>query len=94
MSTTKTIEERLAKLEEKVKKLEERANGYKMSDGADPLFDQAVSIVSQFEKVSASLLQRRLMIGYARAARLLDQLEEQRYVGPSDGSQLRDVLKK
>lgn len=94
MNTTKTIEERLAKLEEKVKKLEERANGYKMSDGIDPLFDQAVSIISQFEKVSASLLQRRLMIGYARAARLLDQLEEQGYVGPSDGSQPREVLKR
>jgi S-DNA-T family DNA segregation ATPase FtsK/SpoIIIE len=51
----------------------------------DGLIEQAVSIVKQSQRASASLLQRRLRIGYPRAARLLDQLEEMGVVGPSQG---------
>jgi len=58
----------------------------------DPLFKQAIEIISQFDKASASLLQRRLSIGYARAARLLDQLEAAGYVGPAEGSKPREVI--
>jgi len=58
----------------------------------DDLFRQAVELVCQFDKASASLLQRRLSIGYARAARILDQLEAARVVGPADGSKPREVL--
>ncbi|MEJ7802454.1 MAG: DNA translocase FtsK, partial [Candidatus Limnocylindria bacterium] len=43
-------------------------------------------------KASASLLQRRLRIGYARAARILDQMEDRDVVGPADGSRFREVL--
>lgn len=60
----------------------------------DPLFDKAVEIIMQFDKASASLLQRRLSIGYARAARILDQLEKAGYVGPAEGSKPRDVIKR
>ncbi len=60
----------------------------------DHLFNQALEIISQSDKASASLLQRRLAIGYARAARLLDQLEAAGYVGPSEGSKPREVLKR
>jgi S-DNA-T family DNA segregation ATPase FtsK/SpoIIIE len=60
--------------------------------GTDALFNEAVSIISQFDKASASLLQRRLSIGYARAARILDQLEAAGYVGPAEGSKPREVL--
>lgn len=60
----------------------------------DPLFNQAISIISQFDKASASLLQRRLSIGYARAARLLDQLEAAGYVGQAEGSKPREVIKR
>lgn len=60
----------------------------------DPLFSQAVEIISQFDKASASLLQRRLSIGYARAARILDQLEAEGYVGPAEGSKPREVLRR
>ncbi len=60
----------------------------------DPLFMQAVSIISSFDKASASLLQRRLKVGYARAARLLDELEAAGLVGPSEGSKPREVLKR
>ncbi|HMR99779.1 MAG TPA: DNA translocase FtsK [Anaerolineales bacterium] len=57
------------------------------------LIEQAVTIVRQSQRASASLLQRRLRIGYPRAARLLDQLEEMGIVGPSlGGGKERDVL--
>jgi len=57
------------------------------------LIEKAISIVRQGQRASASLLQRRLRIGYPRAARLLDQLEEQGVVGPSlGGGKERDVL--
>ena len=59
----------------------------------ESLIEKAVSIVRQSQRASASLLQRRLRIGYPRAARLLDQLEEQGVVGPSQGGgKERDVL--
>ncbi|MBI5703514.1 MAG: DNA translocase FtsK [Chloroflexota bacterium] len=59
----------------------------------ESLIEQAVSIVRQSQRASASLLQRRLRIGYPRAARLLDQLEEMGVVGPSQGGgKERDVL--
>jgi S-DNA-T family DNA segregation ATPase FtsK/SpoIIIE len=60
----------------------------------DQLFDQAIEIIMQHDKASASLLQRRLSIGYARAARLLDQLEAAGYVGPAEGSKPREVIKR
>jgi S-DNA-T family DNA segregation ATPase FtsK/SpoIIIE len=61
-------------------------------DDADPLLTQAVDIVRRSDKASASLLQRRLRIGYARAARILDQMEDRGIVGPADGSRFREVL--
>lgn len=59
---------------------------------ADEYFKEAVREVCQYKRASASLLQRRLSIGYARAARLIDQLEAAGVVGPGDGSKPRDVL--
>jgi len=58
----------------------------------DPLFAEAVRQVCRYERASASLLQRRLSIGYARAARIVDQLEGAGVVGPGEGSKQRDVL--
>ncbi len=59
----------------------------------DALIEQAIEIVRRTQRASASLLQRRLRIGYPRAARLLDQLEEMEIVGPSQGGgRERDVL--
>ncbi|MEW5940044.1 MAG: DNA translocase FtsK, partial [Chloroflexota bacterium] len=59
----------------------------------DGLVEQAVSIVRSTQRASASLLQRRLRVGYPRAARLLDQLEEMGIVGPSQGGgREREVL--
>jgi S-DNA-T family DNA segregation ATPase FtsK/SpoIIIE len=61
-------------------------------DDADALLTQAIDIVRRSDKASASLLQRRLRIGYARAARILDQMEDRGIVGPADGSRFREVL--
>lgn len=60
--------------------------------GGDAFVDDAVRIVCQYDRASASLLQRKLSIGYARAARILDTLEELGIVGPGEGSKPRDVL--
>ena len=62
------------------------------SDADDDLFKDAAEVVIRTGKASSSLLQRRLRIGYARAARLLDILEERGIVGPADGSRPRQVL--
>ena len=60
--------------------------------GDDELVDQAKDLVLKAGKASASLLQRRLRVGYARAARLLDILEEQGVIGPGDGAKPRVIL--
>ena len=58
----------------------------------DELFEEALRIVCQYDRASASLLQRKLRVGYARAARLIDELEMAGIVGPGDRSKPRDVL--
>jgi S-DNA-T family DNA segregation ATPase FtsK/SpoIIIE len=60
--------------------------------GRDELFDEAARLVIKHQQGSVSLLQRRLTIGYARAARLIDMLEEAGIVGPFEGSKAREVL--
>ncbi|HEX3572528.1 MAG TPA: DNA translocase FtsK [Acidobacteriaceae bacterium] len=62
-------------------------------DGNDELFDDAVRLVFEFGKASTSLLQRRLRIGYGRAAHLIDMMERDGLVGPADGSKPREILK-
>ena len=57
----------------------------------DDMYGEAKETVIQAGKASASLLQRRLRVGYARAARLLDLLEENGIIGPGDGAKPREV---
>jgi S-DNA-T family DNA segregation ATPase FtsK/SpoIIIE len=59
----------------------------------DPLFDDAVRLVFEFGKASTSLIQRRLRVGYGRAAHLIDMMERDGLVGPADGSRPRELLK-
>ena len=61
-------------------------------EGDDPLYDQAVEIVMQAGKASASYIQRRLKIGYNRAARLVEEMEEKGLVGPANGSKPREII--
>ena len=65
---------------------------YSSEDAQDSMFDEAVQLLAQHDVASASLLQRRLSLGYARAARLLDQLEEVGVIGPAEGAKPREVL--
>lgn len=60
----------------------------------DELFDEAVRVIRQYDRASASLLQRRLKIGYARAARIMDQMEKAGIVGPAEGAKPREVFVK
>jgi S-DNA-T family DNA segregation ATPase FtsK/SpoIIIE len=70
----------------------EGENAGQEDDVRDELLDKAIELAHTYSKLSTSLMQRRLRIGYPRAARLMDQLEEQGIVGPSDGSKSRDVI--
>ena len=62
------------------------------SEGNDPLYDRALDIVVQAGKASASYIQRRLKIGYNRAARLVEEMEERGIVGPAQGSKPRELI--
>jgi S-DNA-T family DNA segregation ATPase FtsK/SpoIIIE len=58
----------------------------------DEVYDQAVRLVAQTGKASASFLQRRIRVGYPRAARIIEMMEEDGIVGPADGARAREVL--
>jgi DNA segregation ATPase FtsK/SpoIIIE, S-DNA-T family len=58
----------------------------------DPMFEEAAQVIVRHQQGSVSLLQRKLKLGYSRAARIVDQLEEAGIVGPNDGSKARQVL--
>lgn len=62
------------------------------SSGRDAFLEEAIRVVCQFDRASASLLQRRLKVGYARAARILDELEGMGIVSSGEGSKPRDVI--
>ncbi len=72
--------------------LKEAAGGEAFFGDDDPLFEEVKKIVLETQKASASFLQRRLRIGYSRAARLIDMLEEKGIVGPADGAKPREVF--
>ncbi len=62
-------------------------------DGLDDKFDEAVDIIQSAGRASASLLQRKLAIGYARAARIIDEMEDKGIIGPTmNGSKARDII--
>ncbi len=65
---------------------------FDMDDADNELYEEARRLVMETGKASTSFLQRRLRLGYARAARLMDVLEERGVVGPADGAKPRDVL--
>jgi len=71
----------------------EESEGATDGDANDPMYDDAVRLVFEFGKASTSLLQRRLRIGYGRAAHLIDLMHRDGLVGPADGSKPREILK-
>jgi len=66
---------------------------YGIDEDSDPLIPEAKEEIVRAGKASASLLQRRLKVGYARAARLLDLLEQDGFIGPGDGAKPREILR-
>ena len=96
-----TIEQQKAQYDESLMSLEitdhnvSSASGQEFGDAAndeDPLYNDIVQFVIENQKASASLLQRRFKLGYNRAARLIDLLEERGIIGPANGSKPREVL--
>ena len=72
--------------------IEKRASMYGDMDDRDELFTEAARLIFKLQQCSTSTLQRRLKLGYARAARIVDQLEEAGIVGPKNGANAREVL--
>jgi S-DNA-T family DNA segregation ATPase FtsK/SpoIIIE len=66
--------------------------GEELSDEDEELLEKCIEIMRQERKASTSLFQRRLRLGYTRAARVLDILEVRGYVGPGEGAKPRDIL--
>ena len=96
-----TVEQQKAQYDEALMNLEatdhnvSNLSGQKFGDAAndeDPLYNDIVQFVIENQKASASLLQRRFKLGYNRAARLIDLLEERGIIGPTNGSKPREVL--
>jgi DNA segregation ATPase FtsK/SpoIIIE, S-DNA-T family len=91
--TGTSIEEQVSALEEREKAGEEGAGSGEQGAGErDSMFRQAAEVCIQNQLGSTSLLQRRMSIGYGRAARIIDQLELAGILGPANGSKPRDVL--
>ncbi|NLH35662.1 MAG: hypothetical protein GX453_06530 [Lactococcus chungangensis] len=85
----------LKKIEKLTKRPSElQAEENEKFDGNDPILPKARELVIQSQKASTSYLQRRLSLGYARAARLMDILETEGIIGPDEGASPRKVLKK
>ena len=96
-----TVEQQKAQYDEAMMNLEavdhnvSNVSGQEFGEAAndeDPLYNQIVEFVIENQKASASLLQRRFKLGYNRAARLIDMLEERGIIGPPNGSKPREVL--
>ncbi|HLV60348.1 MAG TPA: DNA translocase FtsK, partial [Fredinandcohnia sp.] len=76
-----------------LKEPEEEGDGAVDEDDlSDELYDQAVAIVSEMKRVSISMLQRKMRIGYNRSARMIERMEREGIVGPADGAKPREVL--
>ncbi len=81
-------------LEESLEKSEQKGGNLEGEEDDDVLYKEAKQIVISSGKASASLLQRRLRVGYARAARLLDILENKGVIGPAEGAKPREIYAK
>jgi DNA segregation ATPase FtsK/SpoIIIE, S-DNA-T family len=71
---------------------EDLEGGVEEDDLSDELYDQALAVVSDMRQVSISMLQRKMRIGYNRAARMIERMERDGVVGPADGAKPREVL--
>ena len=93
-NTTADYDEEMIEKVEKITVEEVKAGGVSSGDGEDYdlLLEQAIEVVVNAGQASTSLLQRRLKVGYARAARIMDEMEENGIIGPYEGSKPRQIL--
>ena len=82
----------IQRVDEKVEDIQDKLSPPKDEMSEDQLYEEAKRVVMESDKCSTSLLQRRLKVGYSRAARLVDMLEENGLVGPANGAEPRKVL--
>ena len=93
MEETKVVsEEEIKQVEQEVLAKEQEKEAVMGNFQDDEMFDTAVKMVLDMQHASVSVLQRRLRLGYARAARLIDMMEEKGIVGPFRGSKPREIL--
>jgi len=91
---TEYLEKRIKQLEKRVTLLENASTSL-TSDKEDPLLSKAIEISKEMDLISTGLLQHKLKIGYARAAAIMDEMEEEGYIGPAKGNgEPRELLKK
>ena len=86
------LDAQIEKLAEQSGKKESRQEGEQGGEFSDDLTTKAIQLAMDYDGISASMLQRRLRVGYARASRLVDELEALGIVGPADGSKPRQLL--
>lgn len=86
-------DEQPAEYDKKMVVSDEEIKQEEASEEQDPMFNEALDFVIDQQKASTSLLQRRFRIGYNRAARIIDDMEQRGYIGPANGSKPRDVYK-
>lgn len=72
--------------------LKEKQNAFTLNGEKDELFDEAVKLILESNQASVSILQRRMRLGYTRAARLIDAMEQENIIGPFEGSKPRKIL--
>jgi S-DNA-T family DNA segregation ATPase FtsK/SpoIIIE len=81
-----SFDETLLRLKEESEQKDERG------DDVDDLYDRALAIVAETRNASISYLQRRLKVGYNRAARMIEQMEQEGVVGPQEGTRAREIF--
>lgn len=87
------IEKQIVVLTKKVNSISDKIGGEKSSLSEDELYNRAKELAIETGTVSAGLLQRKLLIGYAKTAHLLDLLEQDGIIGPARGAKPRDVMR-
>lgn len=97
MSDLKALEKLVKDLDKRLKKIESRINpaAYALDPkGRDPLYKEAKRLIIESDNASASFLQRKMSIGYARSARVLDELQAGGVIGPALGAEPRKIFVK
>jgi len=97
MADLKDLEKQVKSFDKRLKKIEKMLMPYaysKLTNDKDPLYGEAKKLILQSKNATASFLQRKMSIGYARAARILDELYQSGVVGPGSGSEPRKILLK